>query len=173
MNAVAGNGCVLEAIGISKRFGAREVLRGVSLRARRGDVVSMIGSSGSGKSTCPRGLNLLEQPHGGGIAVDGETLALMPDRSGAQPRLMLLDEPTSALDPELVGEVLRVMRGVAEEGRTMIVATHEMSFAREVGNHLVFLHQRQVEEAGPPREVLARPQSERLRGLLSNALKQP
>ncbi|MBC7940633.1 MAG: amino acid ABC transporter ATP-binding protein, partial [Chitinophagaceae bacterium] len=88
-----------------------------------------------------------------------------------EPKVMLFDEPTSALDPELVGEVLRVMRSVAEEGRTMIVVTHEMSFAREVSNHLVFLHQGRIEEQGDPRELLARPQSERLRGFLANALK--
>ena len=88
-----------------------------------------------------------------------------------EPRVMLFDEPTSALDPELVGEVLRVMRSVAEEGRTMIVVTHEMSFAREVSNHLVFLHQGRIEEQGDPREVLAKPRSERLQGFLANALK--
>ena len=84
---------------------------------------------------------------------------------------MLFDEPTSALDPELVGEVLRVMRSVAEEGRTMIVVTHEMSFAREVSNHVVFLHKGQIEEQGDPREVLARPQSDRLQAFLSSSLK--
>jgi ABC-type histidine transport system ATPase subunit len=83
---------------------------------------------------------------------------------------MLFDEPTSALDPELVGEVLRVMRSVAEDGRTMIVVTHEMSFARDVSNQVIFLHQGAIEEQGPPTEVLGRPQSERLRAFLSNAL---
>ena len=252
---------LLQAEDIHKRFGNHEVLRGVSVRARQGDVISMIGSSGSGKSTFLRCLNLLEQPHGGRITVDGEALLLVADKTGAlraqstaqlqrlrtrvamvfqhfnlwahmtalenvieapvqvlglskaeateraeaylqrvgvahrknaypahlsggeqqrvaiaralamEPRVMLFDEPTSALDPELVGEVLRVMRSVAEEGRTMIVVTHEMSFAREVSNHVVFLHQGQIEEEGAPREVLARPQSVRLQGFLSNSLK--
>jgi ABC-type histidine transport system ATPase subunit len=252
---------LLEAEGIVKRFGSHEVLRGVSVRAREGDVISMIGSSGSGKSTFLRCLNLLELPHAGRIAVDGDELELVPDRSGAltaksalqlqrlrsrvsmvfqhfnlwahmtaldnvieapmqvlglaraeaveraeaylqrvgvahrrhaypahlsggeqqrvaiaralamEPRVMLFDEPTSALDPELVGEVLRVMRSVAEDGRTMIVVTHEMGFAREVSNHVVFLHQGRVEEEGAPREVLARPQSLRLQAFLSNTLK--
>jgi len=256
---------LLQAENIVKRFGGHEVLRGVSVRARQGDVISMIGSSGSGKSTFLRCLNLLEQPHGGSITVDGEVLRLVPDKSGPkdgalkaesaaqlqrlrtrvamvfqhfnlwahmtalenvieapvqvlglskaeateraetylqrvgvahrknaypahlsggeqqrvaiaralamEPRVMLFDEPTSALDPELVGEVLRVMRSVAEEGRTMIVVTHEMSFAREVSNHVVFLHQGQIEEEGDAREVLARPQSARLQGFLSNSLK--
>ena len=84
---------------------------------------------------------------------------------------MLFDEPTSALDPELVGEVLRVMRSVAEDGRTMIVVTHEMSFAREVSNHVVFLHKGEIEEQGDPEQVLQRPRSERLTAFLSNSLK--
>ena len=88
-----------------------------------------------------------------------------------EPEVMLFDEPTSALDPELVGEVLRVMRDLAAEGRTMIVVTHEMGFAREVANHIVFLHQGVIEEQGAPREVLAAPKSERLRGFLSGSLK--
>ena len=256
---------LLEATDIVKRFGQNEVLRGVSVRARQGDVIAMIGASGSGKSTFLRCLNLLEAPHAGRIALGGETLALVPDTardaggalkaadaaqlqrfrsrmamvfqhfnlwahltalenvieapmqvlglsraeavaraeqhlqrvgvyhrkdaypahlSGGEqqrvaiaralamdPQVMLFDEPTSALDPELVGEVLRVMRGVAEEGRTMIVVTHEMSFAREVSNHLVFLHQGRLEEEGNPHEVLSRPRSERLQAFLANALK--
>ena len=84
---------------------------------------------------------------------------------------MLFDEPTSALDPELVGAVLRVMRSMAEEGRTVIVVTHEMGFAREVSNHMVFLHKGQIEEEGDPREVLARPQTERLQAFFLNSLK--
>ena len=256
---------LLEAENIVKRYGRNEVLRGVSVRASKGDVISMIGASGSGKSTFLRCLNLLEQPHGGRIAVNGEDLDLVPDtrheadgalkaRDPAQlqnlrsrvamvfqhfnlwahmtalqnvteapvqvlglskaealqraehylqrvgvmhrkdaypahlsggeqqrvaiaralamePQVMLFDEPTSALDPELVGEVLRVMRAVAEEGRTMIVVTHEMSFAREVSNHVVFLHQGRIEEEGKPREVLAQPQSSRLQAFLANSLK--
>ena len=78
-----------------------------------------------------------------------------------RPKLMLFDEPTSALDPELVGEVLDVMRGLADEGMTMIVVTHEMGFAREVGDALVFMDDGVIVEAGPPREVLANPQHER------------
>jgi arginine/ornithine transport system ATP-binding protein len=88
-----------------------------------------------------------------------------------EPEVMLFDEPTSALDPELVGEVLKVMRDLAGEGRTMIVVTHEMGFAREVSNQVVFLHQGCIAEQGDPREVLARPQSERLQQFLSGSLK--
>ena len=253
---------ILQAEGIHKRFGNNEVLKGVSVSAKKGDVISMIGSSGSGKSTFLRCLNLLEQPNAGRITLDGEELALVPDKkSGAlkvssatqlqrlrsevamvfqhfnlwahmtavenvieapmhalkltkaeameradaylqrvgvyhrkdafpahlsggeqqrvaiaralamEPKVMLFDEPTSALDPELVGEVLRVMRSVAEEGRTMIVVTHEMGFAREVSNQVVFLHKGCIEEQGDPKEILVRPTTERLQGFLSNSLK--
>ena len=251
----------LRAEGIHKSFGAIEVLRGVSVQAQAGDVISMIGSSGSGKSTFLRCLNLLERPDRGSISIAGEALALRPGRGGAlqaadarqlqrlrsrvamvfqefnlwahmtaaenvmeapvqvlrlpkaeardraghylervgvahrlgsypahlsggeqqrvaiaralamEPEVILFDEPTSALDPELVGEVLRVMRMLAGEGRTMLVVTHEMGFAREVSSRVMFLHQGAVEEEGDPRDVLARPQSERLRGFLANSLK--
>jgi arginine/ornithine transport system ATP-binding protein len=246
---------------LHKRYADNEVLKGVSLAANAGDVISIIGSSGSGKSTLLRCINLLEQPNQGRIALDGETLALTPDRDGSlkaadarqlqrmraklamvfqhfnlwahmtalqniieapvhvlgipraeaieraeqllqsvgvhqrkdtypshlsggeqqrvaiaralamDPEVMLFDEPTSALDPELVGEVLKVMRDLAEEGRTMIVVTHEMAFAREVSNHAIFLHQGLIAEQGNPREVLLNPQSERLRQFLSGSLK--
>jgi polar amino acid transport system ATP-binding protein len=88
-----------------------------------------------------------------------------------EPAVMLFDEVTSALDPELVGEVLRVMKLLAEEGRTMLVVTHEMGFAREVSSHLIFLHQGVIEEEGQPSEVLSRPRSERLSQFLSGNLK--
>ena len=88
-----------------------------------------------------------------------------------EPEVMLFDEPTSALDPELVSEVLRVMRTLAREGRTMVVVTDEMGFARGVANHLVFLHQGLVEEEGVPAEVLAHPKSERLGQFLAGSLK--
>jgi octopine/nopaline transport system ATP-binding protein len=85
-----------------------------------------------------------------------------------KPKVMLFDEPTSALDPELVGEVLRVMRGLAEEGRTMLVVTHEMGFARDVSNRVVFVHQGQVEEDGAPSEVFTNSKSERFRKFISH-----
>ena len=84
-----------------------------------------------------------------------------------EPSVLLFDEPTSALDPELVGEVLLVMRKLAEEGRTMLVVTHEMGFARDVASEIVFLHKGQIEEKGPPREVIGSPKSERLQQFLS------
>jgi len=246
---------------LHKRYGEREVLKGVSLSASKGDVITLIGSSGSGKSTFLRCINLLEQPWEGRFLLAGEELKLLRDRDGSlkaadakqlqrwrarlamvfqnfnlwghrtvienvieapihvlgvpraealekaeallarvgvahrkdvypaqlsggeqqrvaiaralavEPEVMLFDEPTSALDPELVGEVLKVMRDLAAEGRTMIVVTHEMGFAREVSNHCLFLHQGKVEEQGHPREVLSRPQSPRLQQFLSGGLK--
>ena len=251
----------LQAIGIHKRFGANEVLRGVSLEAHAGDVISIIGSSGSGKSTFLRCINLLEKPNQGRIVVAGEELRLLANRDGElqavdnqqlqqlrtklamvfqhfnlwahltvlqniieapvhvmkvprdeaitrarkylalvdlvgmedrfpshmsggqqqrvaiarslamEPEVMLFDEPTSALDPELVSEVLRVMRTLAAEGRTMVVVTHEMAFARDVANHLIFLHQGLIEEQGVPTQVLSQPSSERLAQFLSGSLK--
>jgi octopine/nopaline transport system ATP-binding protein len=84
-----------------------------------------------------------------------------------RPQVMLFDEPTSALDPELVGEVLRVMRALAEEGRTMLVVTHEMGFARDVSCRVVFLHQGVVEEEGAPADVFSAPRSERFKQFIS------
>ncbi|WP_122223816.1 ABC transporter ATP-binding protein [Pseudomonas syringae group genomosp. 3] len=251
----------LEVHDLHKRYGSHEVIKGVSLTARAGDVISIIGSSGSGKSTFLRCINLLEQPHAGKILLNNEELKLVPNKDGGlkagdakqlqrmrsrlsmvfqhfnlwshmtalqniieapvhvlgvskkealekaehylakvgvshrkdaypghmsggeqqrvaiaralamEPEVMLFDEPTSALDPELVGDVLKVMQGLAQEGRTMVVVTHEMGFAREVSNQLVFLHQGVVLERGDPREVLANPQTERLQQFLSGSLK--
>ena len=253
------DGPALIAEDIHKRFGALEVLKGISLTAQQGDVIAMLGASGSGKSTFLRCLNLLEAPNAGRITVSGETLRLKPGRHGElvpedprqiqrvrarlamvfqqfnlwshmtvlenvieapvhvlklprreaigraeallekvglathkdyypthlsggqqqraaiaralamEPAVMLFDEPTSALDPELVGEVLRVMRDLAAEGRTMIVVTHEMAFARDVSSEVVFLHQGRVEERGPPERVFTDPQSERFRQFLAGA----
>ena len=251
----------LQVENIHKRFGSNEVLKGVSLSAHAGDVISIIGSSGSGKSTFLRCINMLEKPHQGRINVAGEELALVTGPTGelvakdpkqlqrlrtklamvfqhfnlwahmtvleniievpvhvlgvpkdeaiatarkylakvglsnvedrypahmsggqqqrvaiaralaVEPEVMLFDEPTSALDPELVSEVLRVMKSLAEEGRTMVVVTHEMGFAREVSNHLIFLHQGLIEEQGHPAQVLSAPKSERLAQFLSGSLK--
>ncbi|MCV9879554.1 histidine ABC transporter ATP-binding protein HisP [Brenneria izbisi] len=88
-----------------------------------------------------------------------------------EPEVLLFDEPTSALDPELVGEVLRIMQQLAEEGKTMVVVTHEMEFARHVSSHVIFLHQGLIEEEGPPDMVFGNPKSPRLQQFLSGALK--
>ncbi|WGV18320.1 ABC transporter ATP-binding protein [Fuscovulum ytuae] len=239
--------------GLRKSFGPHEVLKGVDLTAHEGDVIAVIGGSGSGKSTMLRCINFLETPSAGKIVIAGEEVRQRPDGGGAadrrqierlrrslgmvfqsfnlwthktvldnlievpvhvlrvpkaeaverarsllarvglaekadsypaflsggqqqraaiaralcmEPRAMLFDEPTSALDPELVGEVLSVIRGLAAEGRTMILVTHEMKFAREVASHVIFLANGQVEEQGPPEQVFGKPQSPRLQQFL-------
>ncbi|PJR10750.1 ABC transporter ATP-binding protein [Sinorhizobium meliloti] len=236
---------------VHKSYGAHKVLKGISLSAEKGDVVSIIGSSGSGKSTFLRCINFLEIPDCGSFRINGEEVVFRSGRGGksqpanwrqierlrtglgmvfqsfnlwqhmtilenvieapvhvlgveravaiekaeallakvglydkkdaypaflsggqqqrasiaralcVDPAVMLFDEPTSALDPELVGEVLKVIRGLAEEGRTMIMVTHEMKFARDVSTRVMFLHQGQVEEEGSPTQVFGAPTSAR------------
>ena len=239
---------------LKKSFGTHDVLKGVSLTARVGDVVAIIGGSGSGKSTMLRCINFLETPSGGHIEIGGETVLMKPDgapsdrrqferlrqslgmvfqsfnlwthktvlenlievpvhvlkvpkdaaierarkmlkrvglaekegaypafMSGGQqqraaiaralcvePKAMLFDEPTSALDPELVGEVLQVIRGLADEGRTMVLVTHEMRFAREVASHVIYLHNGVIEEEGPPEQLFGAPKSTRLQQFLKS-----
>ena len=244
---------------LHKSYGSVEVLKGISVTAQEGDVVSIIGASGSGKSTFLRCINLLEYPTSGNIAVRGEPIEfksstdggdMMPANmrqierirtqlgmvfqgfnlwehrtvlgnvieapvhvlkvkkaqaleraeailnrvglwekrnqypavlSGGQqqrvaiaralaiePKALLFDEPTSALDPELVGEVLKVIRGLAEEGRTMILVTHEMRFASNVSSHVVFLDQGRVEEEGTPQKVFKEAESERCRNFVKS-----
>jgi ABC-type histidine transport system ATPase subunit len=255
MNKDANNTLIVEDI--HKSFGSVEVLRGVSLTAKEHDVISILGSSGSGKSTFLRCINLLEMPTSGRIHLHGDHIEIVKDRKGdarpknmrqvehmrtklgmvfqqfnlwthmtvlenvmegpitvlkqprnevkdraeamlarvgladrkgfypsglsggqqqrvaiaralcMEPDVMLFDEPTSALDPELVGEVLQVMRKLAEEGRTMIVVTHEMGFARDVSSEVVFLHKGQIEEQGPPSEMFKKQKSERFQQFLS------
>ncbi|MER7843815.1 amino acid ABC transporter ATP-binding protein [Kitasatospora sp. NPDC096077] len=250
---------MVRAEGVHKSYGPVEVLKGIDLEVRKGEVFCLIGPSGSGKSTFLRCINHLEKINGGRLWVDGELVGYqqrgdklheLKDREVAlkrrdigmvfqrfnlfphmtaienimeapvqvkgeskaearergmallervgltdkarnypsqlsggqqqrvaiaralamQPKLMLFDEPTSALDPELVGDVLDVMRGLAEDGMTMIVVTHEMGFAREVGDALVFMDGGVVVESGNPREVLTDPQHERTRAFLSKVL---
>lgn len=248
-------GVSTEAIRVNdlhKSFGELEVLKGISLTAQKGDVVAIIGGSGSGKSTFLRCINFLETPTSGQIIVNGEEILMKPDGSpmdrrqiervrtrlamvfqsfnlwthrtllenvievpvyvlkvprakaienamvllervglaekadtfpsflsGGQqqraaiaralavdPSVMLFDEPTSALDPELVGEVLTVIRDLASEGRTMLLVTHEMKFAREVATHVVYLFEGRIEEQGPPAELFGNPKSDRLKQFL-------
>jgi polar amino acid transport system ATP-binding protein len=250
---------MVNAEGVHKRFGANEVLKGISLTVNRGEVMCLLGPSGSGKSTFLRCINHLEKINSGRLSVDGELVGyregngklyelherevaqkrqaigmvfqqfnLFPHMtalenvmlapvqvlkrkrnecdtrarellervglsdkcdahplslSGGQqqrvaiaralamdPKLMLFDEPTSALDPELVGEVLDVMRDLAKSGMTMIVVTHEIGFAREVADTVVFMDGGVVVESGPPAEVLGAPKHERTKLFLSKVL---
>ncbi len=244
---------------LHKSFDDNEVIKGMSLTANKGDVISLIGASGSGKSTFLRCINLLETPNSGEVRVAGELIEMKTDSKGNRlptnqkqvdrirtklgmvfqsfnlwshmtilenimeapvhvlgqskdeakanamqllekvgiadkaqqypdhlsggqqqraaiaralamdPEVMLFDEPTSALDPELVGEVLKVMRQLAAEGRTMIVVTHEMTFAREVSSQVIFLHQGLIEEQGTPEEVFQNPKSDRCRQFLASS----
>lgn len=242
---------------IRKSFGTHEVLRGISLDARQGDVISLLGASGSGKSTFLRCINLLEIANEGEIWVDGEQVRWTHKRgktapespkqvdrirselgmvfqsfnlwshmtilqnviegpvhvlkrsrgeciaeaeallekvgiadkrhaypahlSGGQqqraaiaralamkPKVMLFDEPTSALDPELVGEVLRVMRALAEDGMTMLVVTHEMSFARNVSNRVVFMRNGIIDSTGSPDEMFSDDASQAFRQFIGH-----
>ncbi|MCQ4307077.1 ABC transporter ATP-binding protein [Pseudomonas stutzeri] len=248
----------LEIRNLHKRYGDLEVLKGISLTARDGDVISILGSSGSGKSTFLRCINLLENPNEGEILVAGEQLRLKRAKDGdlvaadakqinqmrsklgfvfqnfnlwphmsvldniieaprrvlgqskaeatevaeallakvgiadkrhvypnqlsggqqqraaiartlaMQPQVILFDEPTSALDPEMVQEVLTVIRSLADEGRTMLLVTHEMNFAKQVSSEVVFLHQGLVEEQGTPEQVFDNPNSARCKQFMSS-----
>jgi polar amino acid transport system ATP-binding protein len=246
---------LLRVSGLTKRFGANEVLRGIDLEVRRGERVAILGASGSGKSTFLRCLNFMEMPSAGLIELDGRLLGserrpgerayreaeltgvrqrvgmvfqqfnLFPHMtaignvmeglrtvrrlskadarsraerelarvgladkaaqypahlSGGQkqrvaiaralamdPEMLLFDEPTSALDPELVGEVLGVIRSLAEEGRTMLLVTHELGFAYHVATRVIFLADGAIHESGTPDEVLKHPRQERTRAFLA------
>ncbi|MEU4643214.1 amino acid ABC transporter ATP-binding protein [Micromonospora sp. NPDC023814] len=255
----AESGPMVRAEQVHKSFGSVEVLKGIDLEVRSGEVCCLLGPSGSGKSTFLRCINHLEKINAGRIRVDGELIGyrerggklhemrekevaaqrrsigmvfqrfnLFPhmtalqnvaeapvllgrekkaaarDRAAAllervglgdklgnypgqlsggqqqrvaiaralamQPKLMLFDEPTSALDPELVGEVLDVMKDLARDGMTMIVVTHEIGFAREVGDSLVFMDGGVVVESGNPREVIANPRHDRTKAFLAKVL---
>ncbi|OYV40506.1 MAG: ectoine/hydroxyectoine ABC transporter ATP-binding protein EhuA [Thiomonas sp. 20-64-5] len=250
---------MVRAEGVHKRFGTIEVLKGISLDVRRGEVVCLLGASGSGKSTFLRCINHLEKIDSGRLLVDGELVGYrqvgdrlhelhdrdicrhradvgmvfqrfnlfghmtalqniieapmlvrkMPkaqaaqrahallarvglaDRAGAypnqlsggqqqrvaiaralamEPKLMLFDEPTSALDPELVGEVLDVMKSLARDGMTMVVVTHEMGFAREVADRVVMMDQGKIIESAAPEQFFGNPGHERTRQFLSKIL---
>lgn len=240
---------LVEIADIRKRFGAVEVLKGISLTLEKGEIVAIIGRSGSGKSTMLRCINGLEKVQAGRIVVDGidvtapkADLNLLRQRAGMvfqsynlfphlnvernvmlalklvrkldtpaarevaravvtkvgladkllaypdelsggqrrrvaiarslamQPTLMLFDEITSALDPELVGEVLRVLESVASEGMTMMLVTHEMNFAKNVADRVIFMHEGRIHEDGPARETLLSPRTAELRSFLNAVL---
>ena len=145
---------ILSIQGLEKSFGPLKVLKGIDLDVQKGEVVCIIGASGSGKSTLLRCLNLLEEPDGGHIWFGGQDLT----------------DLYAALDPEIVGEVLDVMKNLAKEGMTMVVVTHEMAFAREVSDRVVFMDQGVILEQGAPAEVFGNPKEARTREFLSRYL---
>jgi arginine/lysine/histidine transport system ATP-binding protein len=240
---------MIEVKNLQKHFGKLEILKGIDLEIKKGEVVVVIGPSGSGKSTFLRCLNLLEQPTGGEISFEGESITskkhdinitrekmgmvfqqfnLFPHKTvlqnitlapvkvkkmreddaakiamellktvgledkkdaypaqlsggqkqriaiaralAMQPHVMLFDEPTSALDPEMVGEVLEVMKKLAEDGMTMVIVTHEMGFAREVGDRILFMDGGVIVEQGTPAEVFGNPKHIRTQDFLSKVL---
>lgn len=240
---------MIEVKNLEKSFGELQVLKGINETINEKEVVCVIGPSGSGKSTFLRCLNLLEEPTGGEVFLDGEkinspevdidgireklgmvfqnfnlfphmtvmdNITLAPIKvkklekgdaekqamelletvglsdkaksypsslSGGQkqrvaiaralamePEVMLFDEPTSALDPEMVGEVLNVMKELAENGMTMVIVTHEMGFAREVADRVLFMDQGVIMEQGTPEELFGNPQNERTKSFLSKVL---
>lgn len=242
---------VIELRHLQKKFGSNDVLMDINLSVKKGEVLSIIGASGSGKSTMLRCINLLETPTAGEVLFHGKNITspdfslsryrtkvgmvfqsfnlfnnmtalencivgqvsvLKRDRktaeetakkylqrvgmlpyinarpaqlSGGQkqrvaiaralamePEVLLFDEPTSALDPQMVGEVLAVMRSLAEDGLTMIVVTHEMAFARDVSTKVVFMANGYVCEQGEPKDIFENPQNPKTREFLSRFLAQ-
>ena len=241
---------ILEIKNLKKSYGENEVLKDISLTVHKGEVISIIGSSGSGKSTFLRSINLLETPTGGQIFYRGknvldenydlthyreklgmvfqsfnlfenlnvlentivaQTTVLKKDRTEAEkiakenlnkvgmgeqywqakpkqlsggqkqrvaiaralsmnPDAILFDEPTSALDPEMVGEVLKIMQDLAQEGLTMIVVTHEMEFARDVSSHVIFMDKGVIAESGSPQDIFTNPKEERTKEFLQRFL---
>ena len=241
---------ILEIKNLKKSYGQNEVLKDISLSVKEGEVISIIGSSGSGKSTFLRSINLLESPSGGEIlfhgknvlekgynltdyreklgmvfqsfnlfenlnvlenAIVAQTTVLKRDRkeaesiakanlekvgmgeqywkakpkqlSGGQkqrvaiaralsvnPEAILFDEPTSALDPEMVGEVLKTMQELSQTGLTMIIVTHEMEFARDVSDRVIFMDQGVIAEQGSPEQLFENPKEERTKEFLKRFL---
>src|SRR5207237_1344786 len=147
---------------VRKSFDGNLVLDGVSLALAEHEVVCLIGASGSGKSTLLRCIDLLSGGQQQRVAIV-RALAMKPD-------LLLLDEITSALDPELIGEVLNVVRDLATQGMTMLIATHEMGFARDIASRVAFLDEGRIAEEGPPERIFTRPENPRTRRFLDRII---
>src|SRR6266404_5355402 len=174
---------ILEIRGLRKRFHDVEVLRGIDLVVLPQQLVFVIGPSGSGKSTLLRCCNRLEEPSAGSIrvaGVDDKARSYPGELSGGQqqrvaiaralalePKVMLFDEPTSALDPELVGSVLNVMRELKHGGMTMLVVSHEMRFARDAADRVIFMDHGVIVEEGPPQRIFSTPTKTRTRAFIA------
>ena len=146
---------MIELVHLEKKYENATPLADVNATIRDGDIISVIGPSGTGKSTLLRCINMLERPTGGQkqrVAI-ARTLAMDPD-------VILLDEPTSALDPTMVGEVQAVIRDLAQTGKTMMIVTHEMSFARAICNRVFYMDQGGIYEDGTPEQVFDHPEGE-------------
>ena len=172
---------ILETEHVSKSFGSLEVLKDINLKVKKGEVICIIGPSGAGKSTYLRSLNQLEKITSGKIFIKGDLfLHRENDKTvervaiaralAMKPEIMLFDEPTSALDPELVGDVLQVMKDLAKEGMTMLCVTHEMGFAKEVADRVIFMADGVIAEEGTPDEVFNNPQNPRTQNFLKSIL---
>src|SRR5918996_712237 len=163
---------------VNKYFGDLHVLWDVDLSVDAGEVVVVVGPSGSGKSTLCRAINRLEPIDGGTIRLDGRPLPsegrelarLRSDVGMVFQQFNLFDDPTSALDPEMINEVLDVMRDLAAAGMTMVVISHEMGFARSAANRVAFMDGGRVLEAAPPDEFFASPRTERAKDFLSKII---
>ena len=152
---------MIDVKNLEKSFGDHHVLQGINEHIYKGEKVAVIGPSGSGKSTFLRCLNLLEQPTGGTITFEGVDIT--------DPKTNI-NKPTSALDPEMVGEVLEIMKELALEGMTMVVVTHEMGFARNVATRVLFMDEGRIAEQNEPEAFFTNPQNPRLKEFLSKVL---
>ena len=155
---------------VNKHFGPLHVLVDIDLEIERGEVVVVLGPSGSGKSTLCRVINRLEPIDSGRVLLDGVPLPEEGRALAMDPKVMLFDEPTSALDPEMITEVLDVMKELAAAGMTMVVVTHEMGFARHSAHRVVFMDEGRLVEQAAPTEFFAAPKTDRAREFLSKIL---
>ena len=179
---------IIEIEHLRKSFGENEVLKDINMNVNKGEVVTIIGSSGSGKSTLLRCINLLETKKIALENLEKVGMARFIDAKPAQlsggqkqrvaiaralsmdPDVLLFDEPTSALDPEMVGEVLKTMKNLAHTGLTMVIVTHEMEFARDVSDRVIFMDKGVIAEEGTAEDIFVHPKEARTKEFLHRIL---